>query len=466
MRRPLFLKGLSLCLVAWHLFLLLIFYAVLQLFAAQRVNVSVAFFVALFLSVVLAWFFFRKALYPLKELNEAAKEMSLGNLEREPRIYTDNEIGQLAGSINEMARQLKGAASQITEARSQSRAILDSMADGVIALNKKGEVLFVNHVVEEVFKTDQASSYGKNVLGVIRDYEVECILKKALKTGEHVVEEIKLYYPEPKVFLLHATPLKSQGMDQGGLVVLLRDITARKKLEDMRTEFVANVSHELRTPLTSIRGYLETLLDGAAEDPAATRLFLGIMNKETERLTRLVEDLLVLSKFENKRVITRWRQVQIADNIEQVINFFEPRAREKNLSLLKELPLKIPCVKGDPDMLAQVLINLVDNAIKYTPADGIVTIRVLVHISVIKVMVEDTGIGIPPESLPRLFERFYRVDKARSRELGGTGVGLAIVKHIIRAHGGQTFIESTVGKGSTFAFTLPVAAEENGDENI
>jgi two-component system phosphate regulon sensor histidine kinase PhoR len=466
MKIPPFFKGLSPRLVAWHLFLLLVFYAILQLFAAQRVNVSVAFFVALLLSVGLAWFFFKKALYPLKELNEAAKEMSLGNLEREPRIYADNEIGQLADSINDMARQLKGAASQITEARSQSRAILDSMADGVIALNKKGEVLFVNHVVEVVFKIDQAFSYGKNVLGVIRDYEVERLLKKALKTGEHVVEEIKLYYPEPKVFILHATPLKSQGEDQGGLVVLLRDITARKKLEDMRTEFVANVSHELRTPLTSIRGYLETLLDGAVEDPTAARHFLGIMNKETERLTRLVEDLLELSRLESRQVITRWRQVQIKDNIEQVISFFEPRAREKNLTMLTELPSKIPCVKGDPDMLTQVLINLVDNAIKYTPAGGRVVIKVLVHMSAIKVMVEDTGIGIPPESLPRLFERFYRVDKARSRELGGTGVGLAIVKHIIRAHGGQTFIESAVGKGSTFAFTLPVAAQENWDENI
>jgi len=465
MKSPLFFKGIGPRLVAWHFFLLLIFYATLQLFAAQHLNVSVAFFVALFLCVGLAWFFFRRVLYPLKELNEAAQEMSRGNLDRELCVYADNEIGQLARSINDMVCQLKGTTSQITEARSQSRAILDSMADGVIALNKKGEVLFVNPVVEEVFKISQDFSYGKNVLGVIRDYEVERLLKKALKTGENTIEEIKLLYPKPRVFLLHATPLKSQGADQGGVVVLLRDITERKKLEDMRTEFVANVSHELRTPLTSIRGFLETLLDGAVEDPAVTSHFLSIMNKETERLTRLVEDLLELSKLEGKRVVTRWQQVQIVDNIKQVIDMFEPRAREKNLALLTELPLRLPCIKGDPDMLTQVLINLVDNAIKYTPADGKVTIRALTQKDAIKVMVEDTGIGIPPESLPRIYERFYRVDKARSRELGGTGMGLAIVKHIIRAHGGQTFIESAVGKGSTFSFTLPIE-KENKDENV
>jgi len=464
MKRPFFFKGISLRLVNWHFFLLLVFYAVLQLLVAQRLNVSVAFFVALFLSVGLAWFFFRKALYPLQELNEAAQEISQGNLERELRIYMDNEIGQLARSINAMACQLKGTASQITEARSQSRAILDSMADGVIALNRKGEVLFINPVIEEVFQISQAFSYGKNVLGVIRDYEVERLLKKALKTGEHVIEEVKLLYPEPKVFLLHATPLKSQGADRGGLVVLLQDITERKKLEDMRTEFVANVSHELRTPLTSIRGYLETLLDGAVEDPAATSHFLGIMNKETERLTRLVEDLLELSKLEGRRAIAPYRQVQITDNIQQVIDMFQSRAREKNLTLLTELPSKLPPVKGDPDMLAQVLINLVDNAIKYTPADGKVTVKASVQAGTLQVTVEDTGIGIPPESLPRLFERFYRVDKARSRELGGTGMGLAIVKHIIRAHGGQTFVKSAVGKGSAFSFTLPVPAEEENEE--
>ncbi len=455
-------KGITWRPVASYFFLLLIFYALLQLYAVQKLNITGALFIAVPLSVGLAWVLFKRVIKPLQEINEAAQEMARGNLEREIFIYSDDEIGQLARSINEMARQLKATIAEITEARNQAQAILNSMADGVIALNKNGEVLFINPAVEEIFGISQATSVGKNILGVIRNYDVERLLERALKTGKPTTQEVKLINPEPRVFRLHATPLKGQGAKQGGVVVLLRDITERKRLDEMRSEFVANVSHELRTPLTSLRGYLETLLDGAVEDPAATRHFLEIMNKETERLTRLVDELLDLSKIEERRVVHRWQPVQLADHINRVVTMFMPQAQEKNLELAVDVLPGLPAVHGDPDMLTQVLINLVDNAIKYTPAGGRVTIRAGVADGEVRVSVEDTGIGIPPESLPRIFERFYRVDKARSRELGGIGVGLAIVKHIIRAHGGKTAVESAVGKGSTFSFTLPVEESSRG----
>ncbi len=460
MPRLFFLKGITWRAVASYFVLLLVFCALLPLYAARELSLTAALVIGFPVSVGLAWVLYKRVISPLNEINEAAREMARGNLEREILVYTDDEIGQLARSINEMARQLKVTIAQITEARNQARAILNSMTDGVIALNKNGEVLFINPVVEKIFGSSQLSSYGKNILGVIRNYDVERLLERALKTGRPLTQEVRLIYPEPKVFNLHAAPLKGQGAEQGGIVVLLRDITERKALEEMRSQFVANVSHELRTPLTSIRGYLETLLDGAIEDPAATRHFLEIMNKETERLTRLVDDLLDLSKIEERRVVHRWQPVQLADPINRVVTMFRPQANEKNLALTAEVPADLPAVHGDPDMLTQVLINLVDNAVKYTPAGGKVTVLAGVTGGDVRVSVTDTGIGIPPESLPRIFERFYRVDKARSRELGGTGMGLAIVKHIIRAHGGKTYVESAVGKGSTFSFTLPV--EERG----
>ncbi|MBE3587735.1 MAG: phosphate regulon sensor histidine kinase PhoR [Thermoanaerobacteraceae bacterium] len=454
-----FPRGITWRPVASYFFLLLIFFALLQLYAARVLGLYSALAVVVSLSVGLAWLLYHGVVSPLNEINEAAREMARGRLDRELRIYSQDEIGELARNINNMARQLRETISIITEERNRARAILDSMADGVIALDREGHVLVINPVVEELFDLRQEECQGKNILGVIRNYDVERILQKALNKQEPISEEVKIIGPEPRIFRLHATPLKGPGQETGGVVVLLRDVTERRKLDQMRTEFVANVSHELRTPLTSIRGFVETLLDGALEDPATARHFLEIMNKETERLTRLVDDMLYLSKIEERRVVHRWQPVDLEDIINRVVSLFRPQAREKEINLSVELPRQLPRVQGDPDLLAQVLINLVDNAVKYTPARGRVTIRAATLEDKVRVEVEDTGIGIPAESLPRIFERFYRADKARSRELGGIGVGLAIVKHIIRAHGGKIEVESTPGKGSLFSFTLPLDKE-------
>jgi two-component system phosphate regulon sensor histidine kinase PhoR len=455
-KRVFLIKGIIWRPVAYFVVVLLIFYGLFELYIANSLNLVGALTIIIPFSIGFAWFLWRRVIKPLEEVNSTAREMARGNLDRELRIYTGDEFGELARSINDMARQLKNTIDEITEARNQAGAILDSIADGVIAVNKSGEVLFINPVVEKVFGIDQKASQGKNILGVIRNYDVERLLEKALRTEKPVSQEIRLIYPEPKVFYVNATPLQGHGRQKGGAVVLFNDITQRKKLEDMRTEFVANVSHELRTPLTSIRGFLETLLEGKIEDQATIRRFLEIINRETARLTRLIDDLLNLSKIEERQVVHRWQAVQLLDTVNRAVIMFQAQAKEQNLELVTELPAELPVVRGDPDMLAQVLINLVDNAIKFTPAGGRITVRAGANEENVRIDVEDTGIGIPPENIPRIFERFYRVEKSRSRELGGIGLGLAIVKHIIRAHGGKTGVESIVGKGSKFSFTLPI----------
>lgn len=455
-----FLKGISWRPVASYFFLVLIFSALLQLYAYKKLSFAAALLIVLPLSTLLAWLLYRRVIGPLREITAAAGSIARGDLSRELHIYSEDEIGELARSINEMAGQLRRTIELVSGERNRMRAVLDSMADGVIALDGEGRVLLVNPVVEEVFGIKGELCRGKGLLEVVRNYDVERVLQRALKTQEPVIQEVKVIGagPEARIFRLHATPLKEAGREGGGVVAVMRDITERKKLEQMRTEFVANVSHELRTPLTSLKGFLETLLEGAADDPETCRRFLKIMQEETERLTRLIDDLLHLSKIEERRVVHRWQPVDVGALINRVVSLFQPQAAEKGVTLAAAVPAGLPFTYGDPDLLAQVLINLVDNAVKYTPSGGRITVRAREEKGELRVEVEDTGIGIPPESLPRVFERFYRVDKARSRELGGVGIGLAIVKHIVRAHGGKIGVESTPGRGSLFYFTLP--AEE------
>lgn len=295
---------------------------------------------------------------------------------------------------------------------------------------------------------------GKNILEVIRNYDLDHLLKRVQSCQKPLTREIKFLSPEPRIFHLHITPLYGSG--QGGAVVLLRDITERKNMEQLRSEFVANVSHELRTPLTSIRGFVETLLESGTDDPKMTKHFLEIIADETRRLAMLVEDLLDLSRIEERRAAYRWQRVKIGELVDRALAVCGTSAEEKQVAIKANLSSRLPSFFGDPDMLSQVLINLMDNAIKYTPPGGSVTISTSLYGDELRLDVADTGAGIPADSLPRIFERFYRVEKARSREMGGTGLGLAIVKHIIKGHGGRIEVKSVVGKGTIFSVFLPM----------
>lgn len=255
-----------------------------------------------------------------------------------------------------------------------------------------------------------------------------------------------------RFFKVRMTPLKERR--DFGLLVFLYDMTEEKRVEAIKKDFVANVSHELRTPLASIKGYSETLLDGSVEDVTTRKEFLRIIDRHATRMSRLIEDLLTLSKLESHQMTLESAPVDVREIITSTVKGFEKQARDKGLKLTSSAPEDLPAVLGDRDRLEQVAVNLLDNAIKYTPPGGSVAVSAVKAGSSVRVDVSDTGIGIPPEDLGRIFERFYRVDKARSRELGGTGLGLAIVKHIIQVHNGKLHVESVPGKGSTFSFAL------------
>jgi two-component system phosphate regulon sensor histidine kinase PhoR len=262
--------------------------------------------------------------------------------------------------------------------------------------------------------------------------------------------------PVERTLQVHAVPLRL-GPGETGVAMVLHDITALRQLEQVRTEFVANVSHELRTPLTAIQGYLETLLGGAMEDPANARRFLEVVFRHTERLGRLLNDLTDLSNIELGRVSLQLGPVSLAEVVEGTLDIIRVKADAGGVRLEARLPAELPAVQADRDRLAQILINLVDNAVKYTPPGGEVAVEATAGEGLVEVAVRDTGVGIPPADLPRITERFYRVDRARSRELGGTGLGLAIVKHLVAAHGGALVIESRPGEGTRVRVTLPAA---------
>lgn len=442
--------------IASYFILLLVFFALALLTSFNWLNLWGAVLVAFLCATILALLMYIRLIRPLQEMTSIAQDMARGNLEQEIRIFAQDEIGDLARSINYMARQLKTNIDDVIAEKNRIQAILSGMDDGVIAMDPWGRVILINPVVEKLFGITLEASRGKNIFRIIRNNELEKMINYALETGQSIDNQVEIQTPDPFIFRVNVTPLKNSGAEQGGLVAVLKDITERKRVEEMRSDFVANVSHELRTPLTSIRGFAETLLDGAVEDPKVARPFLEIINAETERLSRLIDELLNLSKIEDRKAIPDWQPLNISDLINRAVAILKPRALEKGITIGIESPETLPVLEGDADMLSQVMINLIDNSISYTMPGGEINVRAAAGTHELQVDVQDNGIGIPPESLSRVFERFYRVDKGRSREQGGTGLGLSIVKHIIDAHHGNVQVESRVGVGSTFSFVLPL----------
>lgn len=422
----------------------------------QVAEISV--FLVLLLSFFVVYRVVREVMEPLRRITEVAQRMAEGDLEQEIRISSRDEIGILAASLNNMARRLKENIDQITEERNKLAAILSSMDEGVLAIDRQGNIILINPVVEKLFRVTAEEAVGRNVIEVIRNYELERLIRKALEENIHQAVEMSFLMPDPRIFRVQLVPLR-RGEEMAGIVVVLRDISELRRLEQMRSEFVANVSHELRTPLTSIRGFTETLLDGALEDPTVARHFLQIIHDEAERLTRLINDLLSLSTLESRRREPNRKLLDWHRLVGEVVSMLAPLVQGKNLEVEVKVAEDLPPVPADRDMMGQMLINLLDNAIKYTPDGGKIKVAVWGEGDNLVLQVADTGIGIPPESLPRIFERFYRADKARSRELGGTGLGLAIVKHIVEAHGGRIEVESRVNGGTSFTVYLPPVAE-------
>jgi len=391
---------------------------------------------------------------PVQELAEGATALSRGDFNYRLPVRGDDELAYLAVAFNRMSERLQQQIELAEWEKQRLKTILASMAEGLIAVDRLGRILLINRAACKMFGVDAREVSGRTVLSLVRHPEVEELIRRTSRLKEVQKSEIRLA-GEKEIFLrLTAAPLGQDARYQGA-VVLMQDVTELRKLEQLRTEFVANVSHELRTPLTSIRGFVETLLDGAMEDRAVTERFLTIIQSEAERLQRLIDDLLSLSRIEGPRTEVVRQPVDVEEKVRKVLEVLKPLAENKGLQLIQEIQQGLPPAAMSGDLLEQVLLNLIDNAIKYTPA-GSVTVRAWAEGEQIRVEVADTGIGIPPESLPRLFERFYRVDKARSRDLGGTGLGLSIVKHILERYQQTIEVRSELGKGSVFSFTLPV----------
>lgn len=417
-------------------------------------SIATVFFLVFILSIALAAPLAKSLSDPLRHMAWGAKEMAQGNLDYKIKTTSYDEIAELSNSLNYMAFRLKRNLEEITEEKNKIHAILTGMADGVIATDKNLKLILINPAAEEFFVVKEKEIVGLSILEGLHNHQLEELFRETMGNGKEFEQELNLTIPAEKMLKIHLTPISRTGTEAMGAVAILRDVTELRNLEQIRTEFVANVSHELRTPLTSIKGFVETLLDGAMEEPEVAKRFLGIINVESDRLTRLITDLLNLSQIEGKEKEGKKKPLHLEQIITKVVSMLFPQATEKDLALRAVIPETLPLIMADEDMMDQLFINLIENAIKYT-IKGEVRIEARPERDGVQVKVMDTGIGIPMSSLQRVFERFYRVDKARSREIGGTGLGLAIVKHILEAHGGSITVESKVGVGSIFTLFLP-----------
>jgi two-component system, OmpR family, phosphate regulon sensor histidine kinase PhoR len=390
---------------------------------------------------------------PVVEMQAIARQMSEGQFAVRAPVRSPDELGTLGRALNVMVQRLRDQIQNLESERAKATAILDGMVESVIAVDGQEGILLMNERARTLFGVGAGRGEGKPFLEVVRNADLHEIFRSGRTAGGVFRQELRLVHPAERILRVTAVPLRLAG-EEPGLVLVIDDITELRRLEQVRTEFIANVSHELRTPLTAIQGYLETLLGGALEEREHARRFVEIAFRHTERLGRLLNDLTDLSNIELGKVSLRLAPTPLGPLVDSVLELVAVKARDGEVTLQAEVSEGLG-VRADHDRLLQILINLVDNAVKYTPAGGAVTVRARrtgdgrVALSVI-----DTGVGIPRADLPRITERFYRVDKARSRELGGTGLGLAIVKHLVLAHGGDLVIESEEGRGTTVRVLL------------
>jgi two-component system phosphate regulon sensor histidine kinase PhoR len=408
------------------------------------------------LAAVASLYVARRISQPIEEMKKGAKRFAEGNFSRKLLVPDSEELGSLADVLNHMAKQLDEKIRIITEQRNELETILSAMREGVLAVDSEERILTFNQAAGSFLGIDLSSAKGHTIQEVIRNADIQRFLSGVLLGKGPSEGEIALIVPESKFLQVSGTLLRnSQGKTIGALAVL-NDITRMRQLENMRREFVANVSHELKTPITSIKGYVETLQEGALGDKKNVQKFLEIVLKQSDLLNAIVDDLLSLSRIEQD---AERGEIQLADEnlrhiIEAVAVDYGLKARERKIKVIVSCSEEI-MVKASPRLLEQAIGNILDNAIKYSEQGTAVEVEAVSNSEEVTIRVSDHGSGIAPEHLPRLFERFYRVDKGRSRELGGTGLGLAIVKHIAQAHGGSVTVESTLGKGSIFTLHLP-----------
>jgi two-component system sensor histidine kinase VicK len=418
--------------------------------------------IALGLTAVLGVMLSNTITRPIKEITRQATAVAEGNYDQQVKVQGKDEIGQLGHTFNFMMNRLKEALSLIEEEKEKLASILTNMNDGVIATDEYGRVIVLNRRAKQILQIEEQSSIGKDIsqiLGIPKEMIGEYV------SNVYHMTVLEIHLPEEEEQLkvrVTFTPIHRRGEGISGTIAVLQDVTEQEKLEGARREFVANVSHELRTPLTTIKSYLEALDDGAMEDPQLAARFLGVTRSETERMIRLVTDLLHLSRLDSNQAVLTKESTRIADMLEEVADRFSFQLQQRGIRIVIRIEPGVSKILLDRDKIDQVLDNLVSNAIKYTPDEGSIQVTArAVDRDSMEITVQDTGVGIPKKDLERIFERFYRVDKARSRNMGGTGLGLSIAREIIKAHGGTIELDSEFGQGTRVTFTLPILTEES-----
>jgi len=441
-----------------------------------RMRIIIASLVALFIVILIGLLQTRRITKSVEDITSFSQDVAAGHFRKRLFIEEKGELGELGKNISNMAQELDSRLKQREREKTVIEAILNNMTDGLILTDIKGRIVLSNAAIKNFFSLD-SSIEGKTLIEVFRKAELIEVIEGVVEGNEKISREIEVTYPKELYLMVNASPFYSydRSGEIAGVILTIHDITRLKKLEDIRKDFVANVSHEIRTPIAAIKGFAETLLEGALDDRENAHKFLETIKNHSERLNVLVSDLLTLSRIELGDIKIDKTSVNCANVVDMVFTTLREKAEKKGLYLKKEISPGAQEIRADRDRLIQILLNLVDNGIKFTEEGGVI-VKVQKSKSIVQqhednnsslvtgkglpgdfceISIEDTGIGIPKKHLPRLGERFYRVDHARSRDLGGTGLGLAIVKHLVKAHGWEMKIESTEGKGTTVSLILP-----------
>lgn len=416
--------------------------------------------IALIITAVLGILLAKTITRPISDMRKQAIEMARGNYSRKVKVHGNDEIGQLSLAFNNLSKKLQQARSSTESERRKLSSVLSHMTDGVIATDRSGDIILLNDPAEKMLNVSRETALDQCILEVLGIQE-EFTLDHLYEEPDSVLLDFSTR-TEPYILRASFSVIQKETGKANGLIAVLYDVTEQERIDRERREFVANVSHELRTPLTTMRSYLEALTEGAWQDQNIAPQFLQVTQDETERMIRLVNALLQLSKLDSTehRLMKEW--IDFTDFFNNIIDRFE-MSKEQNVSFKRSFSKKSRFIEMDEDKITQVLYNIISNALKYSPEGGTVTYRLRDREDMLEISISDQGMGIPKENVGKIFERFYRVDKARSRKLGGTGLGLAIAKEMIEAHGGSIWAKSEEGKGTTIYFTLPMAQEEEDE---
>ncbi len=425
-----------------------------QLFYYTEISVLLSLVAAL----IIGYRFIGRLMDPVKEIIQATKEIASGEFNRRVKVESDDEIGELASNFNHMADHLESTIVQLYDRNTKFKALLTGLMNPIIAIDNHQHIILFNQAAEALFNVKTKDAIGNHILDLIHKNSLDEQLIEIFNNNHKNHTEITINHPNKKILKIHINPIQLEHNPGKiiGKVAIIEDITEIRRLENMRSNFVTNVSHELKTPLTSIIGFIETLKSGAIADEKIAMRFLDIIDIETDRLKRLINDILTLSEIENMEDDLTSEEFYPELILKEIIDIIIPIADSKDVEFITEIDTELPSIYGNSDWFKQLIINLIDNAIKYTPPGGKVELLAYKKENNLIILVKDTGMGISKEDISRIFERFYRVDKARTRKIGGRGLGLAIVKHIVLSFNGKIEVDSKYGEWTEFKVIIPL----------